>query len=461
MENNDDKENSERQLTKHLYLIPPIARQYANSGLSQQELIQEGRIGLMRATECHDASRPFVPLANKWIMLYVRGAALKRYRESTKYVSVDPEMECNRENGSGPYTKTMGGFIAVETATTDTADIFLLRTHTADFLKEILGEISRVVSKRERRLLMLRICLDSVNGNGYCGQLEAAKLLGWSAKEVREREKRLFSMLYTRLNLACKGVELEGTRAWLHDLIENIREVESRHAWRIIDECLREVPVFRSDRAMRQKIADGKTYPQDPDNRVYLTEQERLLPIRQFVDLIHSRGHVLSLSAAYRAKRQGFYMKPGYKRGGADRVYLEKIDFTYSPEILSYKYGIPINRAYKAKRKGFFVVNSSNCDRIIREGRDVTALLQQEKETATSLKGRIFFKEVPLTPADHKMPTRELMEKFCLHNLSTACQLRKRESAFVRLTQEQYEGYCSKNNIPLDNGEKEVTDHKT
>lgn len=240
MENDDNgkKEDLERLFNDHLHLITPIARHYKSSGLAHHELVQEGRIGLMRAVDCHDANRPFIPLANKWIFLYVRGAALRKYEEDAKYARTDQSTIDSLTDNTVKHDKTMGGVITVEAADLDVSDIFLLQKHATDLLKEILTEISGVVSSRERRLLMLRIGLDSANGNGFCSQLEAAKILGWNAKDIRERENRLFARLHANLKLHLKGIETEETRKWLQDLMENIREVDARYAWHIIKQCL-------------------------------------------------------------------------------------------------------------------------------------------------------------------------------------------------------------------------------
>lgn len=430
---------------EHLYLVPPIAKRYRNEYIDLDDLVQDGRLGLIRAAEKHQEGKgPFSTYARIWIRAYIKRAAAVARAKGKRFFSANDRARTPKGGEGDEYIdrEAVGGLSAEE--------LVIIASNGSHFLKKLLQSIAGFPSRISRKVLLLRIGLNGKNR--ALTQKETAEELSVGVKKIRQIEQDIADSVYTELHLASMGVPKEDTREWLQEIIDTIREAEKRCGSGIIDEAKQAVPVLRVDSDYRRKIARGETFPLDPANRVHLTDEERALPIKDFMELVRSRGHDMQISSAYRAKNQGFYMRPGYNRGGADRVYLSEVDFTYSPEVLSYKYNIPINRAYKAKKKGFFVVNQTNHEKVIREGRDVAAFLEEEKKTAKSHKGRLFYKEVTVTAADHRLSTRDIFEKFCMNSLSAASQIRSHKGKFVRMTKEQYQKYCEKNSLIFEEG---------
>ncbi|MDH4226589.1 MAG: sigma-70 family RNA polymerase sigma factor [Deltaproteobacteria bacterium] len=75
-----DKEARERMILSNLRLVIGIARRYANKGLSVQDLIEEGNIGLIRAVEKFDPSLKFrfSTYATYWIRQAVDRALMNQ-----------------------------------------------------------------------------------------------------------------------------------------------------------------------------------------------------------------------------------------------------------------------------------------------------------------------------------------------------------------------------------------------
>lgn len=124
-----------------------------------------------------------------------------------------------------------------------------------------------------------------------------------------------------------------------------------------------------------KRVIEGKSAPADLENRVYLTPEEKEMSLGTLWEGIKSRGHNIAYSTVWRAKAQGFYMKPGWERGGAEKVFLTEEDKNFSSKKLSAKYGISFRVARLARERGFFVVNEQNRDRVVKEGRDISHLL--------------------------------------------------------------------------------------
>ena len=72
----------ERLVTSHQNLVYSVARRYRGLGLSREDLMQDGNIGLLRAIEKFDARRgkPFAAYAVWWVRHAVRNAVADRAR---------------------------------------------------------------------------------------------------------------------------------------------------------------------------------------------------------------------------------------------------------------------------------------------------------------------------------------------------------------------------------------------
>jgi RNA polymerase primary sigma factor len=77
-----DEEAREQLITANLRLVVSIAKKYINHGLPLMDLIQEGNIGLMRATETYDPERghKFSTYATWWIRQAVTRALSDKSR---------------------------------------------------------------------------------------------------------------------------------------------------------------------------------------------------------------------------------------------------------------------------------------------------------------------------------------------------------------------------------------------
>lgn len=112
----------------------------------------------------------------------------------------------------------------------------------------------------------------------------------------------------------------------------------------------------------------GESQPADPENRVYLTPEEKAMSLDPFHKYLEEeKGIKTHRSQAARIKKRGWYHKKKYKPGGANvgqKVYLDWKDFELSGPELSQKYGIARTTANLAKKRGFFIINNSNIDNV-------------------------------------------------------------------------------------------------
>ena len=101
---------------------------------------------------------------------------------------------------------------------------------------------------------------------------------------------------------------------------------------------------------------EGKAVSPD-ESRVYLTEEERALPLDKLWVHLKSRGFGISRSTAWWAKRSGYFNKPGVEyRGGGKKIYLTDEEKKLSPTLLAIRRGFSKATAYRALRRGWFMV---------------------------------------------------------------------------------------------------------
>ena len=73
-----DVESRNRLVQEHLSLVLPLARQYLNRGLTFEDLVGEGNLGLIRAAEQYDPSfgTRFSTYATYWIRAAIVSAVM-------------------------------------------------------------------------------------------------------------------------------------------------------------------------------------------------------------------------------------------------------------------------------------------------------------------------------------------------------------------------------------------------
>ncbi len=122
-----------------------------------------------------------------------------------------------------------------------------------------------------------------------------------------------------------------------------------------------------------KRLMAGKSKPADEAGRIILTEAERQLSLDPLWEQLKSKGYNISRSAAWRAKRLGWF-HPDFKASGlltaVGVVYLTEEEKGKPGKALADLFGITPETAFKSRKRGFFVVNVNNKDRVkIPEGR--------------------------------------------------------------------------------------------
>lgn len=82
LKNNNDLEAAQQLIVSHLRLVASIARGYTGYGLPQNDLIQEGNIGLMKAVKRFDPDRGvrLVSFAMHWIKAEIHEYVIRNWR---------------------------------------------------------------------------------------------------------------------------------------------------------------------------------------------------------------------------------------------------------------------------------------------------------------------------------------------------------------------------------------------
>lgn len=122
---------------------------------------------------------------------------------------------------------------------------------------------------------------------------------------------------------------------------------------------------------------EGTARPADPENRVYLTPEERKMSVDNLFEYLLKKGFKLSRATAHRAKKTGFFMKPGWKRldSQGEKVVLTEEEKSLSITSLSKLFGITRITARKARKVGYFFVTKENCDKVTLANRDKASQL--------------------------------------------------------------------------------------
>ncbi len=105
----------------------------------------------------------------------------------------------------------------------------------------------------------------------------------------------------------------------------------------------------------------GEAKPADPKNRIYLSSEEMALGVDWLKEVIQSKYKVkISRSTAWRAKKTGWFMRPGYKRQAGKKVFLAEEEKQWRCRDIMEKYGVSHSTAKKAKERGWFITGTHN-----------------------------------------------------------------------------------------------------
>jgi RNA polymerase primary sigma factor len=229
-----DLEAREHMIRANLRLVVSVAKMYTDRGLSLQDLISEGNIGLMKAAEKFDpaAGCRFSTYGTWWIKQAIRRALtntvkpvrvpsymselISKWRVVSQELAyllgrapsveeVAEELGIPEENwpllkrtihvsGLGPQVSLdalTAGQDTVEDGTTQAPDEQMLN---ADMIAK-LGELLNVIDEREATILRLRYGLGSVAGEMMTLK-EIGKVVGLTRERVRQIEQEALRKLY-------------------------------------------------------------------------------------------------------------------------------------------------------------------------------------------------------------------------------------------------------------------------
>jgi RNA polymerase primary sigma factor len=229
-----DLEAREHMIRANLRLVVSVAKMYTDRGLSLQDLIAEGNIGLMKAAEKFDpaAGCRFSTYGTWWIKQAIRRALtntvkpvrvpsymselISRWRVVSQELAyllgrapsveeVAEELGIPEENwpllkrtihvsGLGPQVSLdalTAGHDTVEDGATQAPDEQMLN---ADMIAK-LGELLNVIDEREATILRLRYGLGSVAGEMMTLK-EIGKVVGLTRERVRQIEQEALRKLY-------------------------------------------------------------------------------------------------------------------------------------------------------------------------------------------------------------------------------------------------------------------------
>lgn len=112
-----DKEARERLITGNLRFVVNVAKKYQNQGLSLEDLINEGNLGLINAIEKYDPERGFHFIS--YAVWWIRQSILKAVCEKSRMI----RLPMNRANELVQIEKTRKEYVNTNGIDPDTAEI--------------------------------------------------------------------------------------------------------------------------------------------------------------------------------------------------------------------------------------------------------------------------------------------------------------------------------------------------
>lgn len=181
----DDK--AKDTLIEHnLRLVVYIARKFENTGVSIEDLISIGAIGLIKAVNTYNAERS-IKLATyasrcieNEILMYLRKA--NRIKAE---VSLDEPLNVDWDGNELLLSDVLG-----------TEDDLVSRRIEEEIDRKLLYAAMSRLGERERRIVELRFGL---NGGRELTQKQVADLLGISQSYISRLEKKIMKQLYTEI----------------------------------------------------------------------------------------------------------------------------------------------------------------------------------------------------------------------------------------------------------------------
>lgn len=177
-----DEENRKVLIEHNLRLVVYIARRFENTGVSTEDMISIGTIGLIKAINTFKADKN-IKLATyasrcieNEILMHLRKIAGKKQE-----ISIDEPLNTDSDGNELVLSDVLG------------SDVDLIQKTIDDEVdKQLLNDALSKLSEREREIISLRFGL---SGEDELTQKEVASILGISQSYISRLEKRIIKRL--------------------------------------------------------------------------------------------------------------------------------------------------------------------------------------------------------------------------------------------------------------------------
>lgn len=183
-------------ISKHLGLVYPVARRYADKRVAFEDLVQEGCLGLHRAAEKFDPSKgyAFSTYAQWWVRAFIQ----KAWQSLRCVVHYAPQITIRPAEASLDKIVTSDGesLDTFRDLLPDGQPLQEARYGSAEE-RELVQRAINVLNARERRIIRMRFESDATLQQ--CGDV-----YGVSRERARQLEVRALQKLGTRLKKTLK-----------------------------------------------------------------------------------------------------------------------------------------------------------------------------------------------------------------------------------------------------------------